>query len=100
MLSLYSTECVIQCIPFSGNIYSDEISSHVKGTVTDAQKNPPLIISLNKQNNPRRELECGEREWAQHEVCRLIRVKICKEIVDRGGVAESRSQRWGMPSND
>lgn len=22
-----------------------------------------------------------------------------KERVDRGGVAESRSQRWGMPSN-
>ena len=40
MLSLYSTECVIQYVPFSGNIYSNEIFSHLKGTVTDAQKKP------------------------------------------------------------
>lgn len=40
------------------------------------------------------------REWAQHELCGLIRVETCKETVGRREVAESRSQKWGMASND
>lgn len=52
MLSLWNTEYVIQYVLLSGNIYSNEISSHFKEIVTNAAPKPPLFISLTKQNNP------------------------------------------------
>ena len=90
MFSLCSIKCVIRYVPFSRNTYSNEIFSYLKGTITNVPKISPLILDKEKQS--KRGIESGERKWAHHEVGRLIRTKRSKETVDRGGVAESRSQ--------